>query len=698
MVNNSAEINLVNNFVQTTGVGPVTGINVQNSTSCRAFYNSVNITNNDAQAKSKGFRLKAGSDLVARNNIFNIKNEGTPFYIDPGIISFLPDYNNYYHPDGMIGVVNGQVFYNLFTWGQTINGDANSKAINPFFKADTLPLPYQRALNGAGIPLPGIVNDVYGVIRNPQAPDIGCMEFLVDYGIIELISPSLDCYHPVIDSVTVYLKQFGHLPFDDLKIAYQLDNGPIETDTIPGPLENDLIHTFGTAVNITAFGDYFFKVWLIGNLDDNINNDTLKAMRYSKPPPVATFDYDNFCTGKKVSFFGQAAVAEPYYIDHYEWLFGDGGTSPDQNPVHTFPGPGTYDVTLRAYSNAGCYGDTTKQVFIDPNFPALEFQYNIVNETCLGDSTGSIEIIVSGGYPPYNLFVNGAAITDDSLFNLTSGQYEIRVEDSQNCSLTDTVEIFPSIMMNPQIQANPLSGNAPLTVEFDFTADNVWRWTWYFSDVDVDTNKATSFTFEEYGYHEVILQMQSGPPYYCVELATIQIFVDISVSISANSVFTPNGDGYNDFFEIKTTGIKEMDVNIFNQWGNKVYKITEVNGKWDGDTDEGAKAPDGTYFYAMKAIGYNDLTYDRQGSVLLLRHAAEVFPNPVSDNVNLKIYDQLQPPVCVSVYSVFGQLVQTESIADPQKIIIDVSHLKGGIYVLKANDGNRTYFIRFIKN
>jgi len=76
----------------------------------------------------------------------------------------------------------------------------------------------------------------------------------------------------------------------------------------------------------------------------------------------------------------------------------------------------------------------------------------------------------------------------------------------------------------------------------------------------------------------------SGPPHYCTETASIEIFVDVIVTIEANNVFTPNGDGVNDFFEIKTTGIKEIEANIYNLWGNKVYKIEKLAGKWDGNT------------------------------------------------------------------------------------------------------------------
>jgi gliding motility-associated-like protein len=694
---NSSDIDIVNNFIETGGIGPVLGINLQNTTSCRTYYNSVNITNTDAQGKSRGFYLKTVDTLQVRDNIFNIKASGVPIHLDVNVTHYNLDYNNYYNPAGIIGRVNNQNYSDLFTWGQTVVGDANSKAVNPYFKADTLPLPYQRILNGSGIPIPGVTYDMDGKLRHNQAPDIGCVEFFVDYGILELLSPDLNCYQPDVDSVKVYLRQYGDVPFDVLKIAYQLDNGTIHIDTIPGPLISDLVHTFATIETISAPGEYHFKIWLINTLDDNINNDTLRATRYSKPPPVISIQYDNMCTGWEVHFTGNATIEDPYYVEKYEWLFGDGDTSILQNPVHVYAEAGTYEVTLRAYSNAGCYSEEFVPVTITADFQGLQLEYTLVNESCMGDGTGSLELFPSGGTPPYTFFLNGTEVSSNPITNFKPGQYEIKTVDSQNCYRIDSVESYTMAAMHPQIIADPLSGYTPLTVQFDFTADSAASWVWHFSEAETDTNKLTSHTFIEYGEHEVILGVNSGPPYYCTETTTITIFVDIIITIDANTVFTPNGDSINDYFEVKSVGLKDMDVKFFNQWGNKVYETTEMDGRWDGMTSDGAKAPDGTYFWSLKATGVNDLEYDRKGSVLLLRHGAAAYPNPVTDRVKLEPYEMLDSPVTVSVYSVFGQLAYTEIIENTGNINIDLSQLPGGIYILKASDGKNDCYARIIK-
>jgi gliding motility-associated-like protein len=698
MVQRSDKVQVVNNFVETTGVGPSKGITLQYVDTCQVWYNSVNVTNTDSQGKSKGIFLKEIEQVKGRDNIFSVKALGIPMEVDANVLSLSLDYNNYYQPAGNVGKINEVLYTSLPQWGQTVNGDANSKVVNPYFKADTIPLPFQRALNGAGIAIPGVPVDIDGKTRFSQAPDIGCLEFFVDYGILNLLSPSLECFHAEPDSVIVYIRQWGDVPFNDLKVAYQMNNGPVHQDTIPGPLTEDVIHNFGLTEDLTTYGDYLFKVWLINTLDDNINNDTLYAWRYSKPSPEPSFTYDNFCTGPKVYFMGQSTVPAPYYIVSYEWLFGDGESSTVQNPVHTYAGPGTYQVAFRAYSDAGCYGEIIQEVFVNPEFIPLTLDFFVIPETCLWAGDGSIIIALSGGYPPVTLNMNGSSISASTIEGLTTGQYIFEATDSEGCVITDTVSVSSLVFMNPHIFAEPVTGNSPLTVSFDFTANNATDWLWHFSETETDTARLPIFTFFDYGSHIVRLDVMSGPPYNCTETATIEIFVDVIISIETNNVFTPNNDGVNDYFEIKTTGIKEIDASIYNVWGNRVNTIESLDGLWDGTTEGGARAPDGTYFWSLKATGADNIIYERQGSVLLLRHAAEAIPNPARDNVQVKIYDAVEPPVEIRISSSLGTLVRVETINDAAEIRTNLSDLDRGLYFIRITSAKASYFVRVVKN
>lgn len=61
------------------------------------------------------------------------------------------------------------------------------------------------------------------------------------------------------------------------------------------------------------------------------------------------------------------------------------------------------------------------------------------------------------------------------------------------------------------------------------------------------------------------------------------------------NVFTPNNDGINDVFQIKTFGVEALTVTIYNRYGGVVYRYFGINGTWDGHTHAGEPCVDGVY-------------------------------------------------------------------------------------------------------
>ncbi|MDO5980693.1 gliding motility-associated C-terminal domain-containing protein [Flavivirga spongiicola] len=87
--------------------------------------------------------------------------------------------------------------------------------------------------------------------------------------------------------------------------------------------------------------------------------------------------------------------------------------------------------------------------------------------------------------------------------------------------------------------------------------------------------------------------------------------------ITISKAVTPNGDAYNEFFEI--SGIELCgfiyDVKIFNRWGALVYESDNYQNDWNGAASSGSigtagKVPNGTYYYIIKLqnSGLNPIT------------------------------------------------------------------------------------------
>ena len=88
---------------------------------------------------------------------------------------------------------------------------------------------------------------------------------------------------------------------------------------------------------------------------------------------------------------------------------------------------------------------------------------------------------------------------------------------------------------------------------------------------------------------------------------------------SIPNVFTPNGDGNNDVFNLKVKNFTSIQVTILDMKGSIVYGWTAADGNWNGKLPNGAEAPKGLYFYTIQATGTDGLIHNKQGSVTLSR-------------------------------------------------------------------------------
>jgi gliding motility-associated-like protein len=80
------------------------------------------------------------------------------------------------------------------------------------------------------------------------------------------------------------------------------------------------------------------------------------------------------------------------------------------------------------------------------------------------------------------------------------------------------------------------------------------------------------------------------------------IFFDISddgCKVEISNHFTPNGDGFNDFWSISNISFyPDFELIIFNRWGQVLFQQTQEYIPWNG-TYLGLPLPDGTYYYVF---------------------------------------------------------------------------------------------------
>ena len=88
--------------------------------------------------------------------------------------------------------------------------------------------------------------------------------------------------------------------------------------------------------------------------------------------------------------------------------------------------------------------------------------------------------------------------------------------------------------------------------------------------------------------------------------------------VKVPNVFSPNGDGVNEFFVINSQNIEQLEVSILNRWGEVVFESDIVNFKWDGQVNS-SPANEGVYFIIYKATAVNAEVFEGHSFLQLIR-------------------------------------------------------------------------------
>ncbi len=84
------------------------------------------------------------------------------------------------------------------------------------------------------------------------------------------------------------------------------------------------------------------------------------------------------------------------------------------------------------------------------------------------------------------------------------------------------------------------------------------------------------------------------------------------------TAFTPNGDGENDVFRLRSNTVAALYCIVYNRWGQRVFESRDTNESWDG-TFKGQALPPDVYAYYIEAVCFDGTIFKKQGNVSLLK-------------------------------------------------------------------------------
>jgi len=355
-------------------------------------------------------------------------------------------------------------------------------------------------------------------------------------------------------------------------------------------------------------------------------SDTLKQVNYiTIDKPVMGFKTSatlSSCPPMSVSFYDTTKSVSA--INFWKWNFGDGDSATfttQDSSFNTYVAPGKYDVRLIVTNAAGCTDTITKPKLITVNGPngtytasplsgciplTVDFKVTLINTISYvldygdgnaynGDTCCLVHTYTGTGIKiPYYTLTDAAGC----VYSIPAG---------------DTVTITPYPGANFVYSPSYPKINTAAQFTDKSAAGNTWLWD--FGDgSSTSTLQNPTHTYSKSGIYYVKEIVDNGG---CIDSMTQKITV-VEDLVFPN-VFSPNGDGINDTYNLGAYGYSMLEIHIYDRWGIELFYKANEKIFWDGHNMSGQEVPSGTYYYTVVATQLNGETTPFKGFIQLER-------------------------------------------------------------------------------
>lgn len=234
-----------------------------------------------------------------------------------------------------------------------------------------------------------------------------------------------------------------------------------------------------------------------------------------------------------------------------------------------------------------------------------------------------------GGQPPYLYSTDGANFWPGEEFDqLIEGQYyDLFIRDQNGCEIIQTDFFYPRASPRnlnlDNFIAQELGGSVQVQPDFLVPVDQVTSIRWYpaeYFDCPSCRQPFLSAPFSQ------PVSVSVTDRYGCTDSLATWVGVDGRVPLFVPTVFSPNGDGTNDFVPIFANTLQVAEIvsfRLFSRWGSQVYQLSNfppnsARRGWDGLIN-GAEAPEGAYAWVAELLLTNGERLQKTGSVVLIR-------------------------------------------------------------------------------
>lgn len=320
-----------------------------------------------------------------------------------------------------------------------------------------------------------------------------------------------------------------------------------------------------------------------------------------------------YCPGGDLSLLNASQDA-----DTYQWTFSSGPPSSATDPVVTLPAQvGPFTVNLTAINGAvGCRDSLSRTIQVTQiSLPPL-----LGDTICPGD-TARIGLPEGIAGLTWTWSPATGVLDPDSAFARVlapeSTTYTLTGANDNGCLASGSAGV---VVLQPIVLSDwDTTVVTDASVVLPGPQGVGWTYQWGGEGLSCTDCPNPVYVAVESREFTLVVSDILG----CFSDEAVYVVNVVPDEIELPNLFTPNGDGTNDFFQIIVPGgsladIAVMKLRVYNRWGNLVYDNDNPDKGWDGN-HKGKPAPSDVYAYVVEVTFYDGRTETYRGDITLLR-------------------------------------------------------------------------------
>lgn len=396
-----------------------------------------------------------------------------------------------------------------------------------------------------------------------------------------------------------------------------LVNIPPKPFVLPVNKENEFCNDGDGEIRLEITSPLLSIEWddiTLGNLiRDNLSEGTYSVRVYSNLTPGCEVDTSIIIENKSkkpviqsivtttsncIKSTGTAFITLTGGNNNYEIAWNNTTSLSNQFNRNNLP-VGEYSIHIKD-KNSDCYIDSTLTILGDG------FTFNISSENAICTTPNGSVFIDNEGNPNISILWDDNGSKNFNRYNLHAGRYPFSLSNSSDPTCDLDTAVYVGLSKN-DITAD-FSYYTPNGTEDIYPTERVIfenqsskgisSHYWEFGDGETSWSYEPEHRYQDRGGYEITLTIEDN--YGCRDSVTkpLEVIDEKHCGIALPNAFTPNFDGTND--DIGILGFAdEVDLKIFNRWGEVIFRTEEIPLRWDG-TNRSQPAPTGVYPYKLE--------------------------------------------------------------------------------------------------